>query len=83
MIGNGSVESLEFVSLPRQRPFDGGIVHQGHFVGLGEVQSPFQTAADVVGAGAHSEIVGDGIQAIDKRFWKSHKDGTFFWLHDD
>ncbi len=47
-------------------------------MGFGELQSPFQTAADVVGAGAHVEIEGDGIETIDKRFRKPHKDGTSF-----
>ena len=63
--------------LPCQRPFDGWIVDERDFVGCGEVQSSFQRTADVVGAGAHVEIVGDGIEAIDKRFWKADKDGTF------
>jgi hypothetical protein len=34
-------------------------------VSFGELQGTFNGAADVVGAGAHSEIVGDGIQTID------------------
>lgn len=68
-------------SLTRQRPFEGGIVHQWHFVGFGELQRPFQRAADVVGAGAHSQVVGDGIEAIDESFWKADKDGTFVGCH--
>ena len=48
-----------------------------------ELQGTFERAADVVGAGAHSEIEGDGIQTIDKRFWKPNKDGTSFWFHDE
>ena len=63
--------------LPRQRPFESGIVHERDFVGFGEIESTFETAADVVVAGAHSQVVGDGIEAIDKRFWKADKDGTF------
>jgi hypothetical protein len=69
--------------LPGERPLQFGIFEQGHFVGFGKLQGTFERAADVVGAGAHVEIVGDGIQTIDKRFWKADKDGTSFWLHDD
>jgi len=46
-------------------------------VGFGEIERPFQTAADVVASRAHSEIVGDGIETIDESFWKADKDGTF------
>jgi hypothetical protein len=66
-----------------QRPLQFGIFKEGHFVSFAERQGAFERAADIVGAGAHSEIVGDGIQTIDKRFWKPNKDGTSFWLHDD
>jgi len=52
-------------------------------VSFGELQGTFNGAADVVRAGAHSEIVGDGIQTIDQRFWKPNKDGTSFCFHDD
>ena len=48
-------------------------------MGFGELQGTFERAADVVGAGAHSEIVGEGIQTIDQRLWKPNKDGTSFW----
>jgi hypothetical protein len=53
--------------LPGQRPLQFGIFEQGNFVGFGELQGTFERAADVVGAGAHSEIVGDGIEAIDSK----------------
>lgn len=69
--------------LPCQRPFDVGIVDEREFVGFGEIERPFQTAADVVGAGAHVEIVGDGIEAIDESFWKADKDGTFVMANGD
>lgn len=50
-------------------------------MGFGELDGPFQAAADVVGAGAHVEIVGDGIEAIDESFGKTDKDGTFVGGH--
>jgi hypothetical protein len=59
------------------------IVQQRNFVGFGELQGTFERAADVIGAGAHSEIVGDSIQTIYEGFWKPHKDGTSFGFHDD
>jgi hypothetical protein len=71
------------VILSRQRPLQLWIIEQGHFVGFAEVQGTFERAADIVGAGTHSEIVGDGIQTIDERFWKPNKDRTSFWFHDD
>lgn len=52
-------------------------------MGFGKLQGTFEGAADVIGAGSHSEVVGDGIETIDKRFWKPNKDGTSFWFHDD
>ena len=72
------MRSTRSLQLPCQRPLQFGIFEQGHFVRFGEVQGTFERPADVVGAGAHSEIEGDGIQTIDKRFWKPNKDGTSF-----
>jgi hypothetical protein len=71
------------LQLPGQRPLQIGIFKQRPFVGFGELQGTFERAADVVGAGAHSEIEGDSIQTIHKGFWKPNKDGTSFWFHDD
>jgi hypothetical protein len=54
-------------TLSRQRPLQFGIFEQGHFVSFGELQGTFEGAADVVGAGAHSEIVGDKAGRDSKR----------------
>jgi hypothetical protein len=54
--------------LPGQRPLQFGIFEQRHFVSFAELQGTFERAADVVGAGSHVEIEGDGIETIDKRF---------------
>jgi len=69
--------------LPGQRLLQIGIFKQRHFVSFGELQGTFERAADVVGAGAHVEIEGDGIETIHKGFWKPNKDGTSFWFHDE
>lgn len=47
--------------LSRQRPFQGWVVQKGNFVGFAELQGTFDRAADVMGSGGHSQVVGDGI----------------------
>lgn len=69
--------------LSSQRPLKSGVVEQREFVCFREVERPFQTTADVVGAGRHTEVEGDGIEAIDEGFGKTEDDGAFGWFHGD
>jgi hypothetical protein len=69
-------------SLSCQRPLQGRVVEQRNFVSFGKLQGAFDGAAEVVGAGGHSQVERDGIEAIDKGFWKAQNDGTFLGFHN-
>jgi hypothetical protein len=56
---------------------EGRVVEQRKFVGFTEVEGAFDGTADVMGAGGHSQVVGDGIEAVNERFGKTQNDRTF------